>query len=180
MIKIYSLRIVPNDSILNDIINFKNQIIQKFGVQPLSKSLPHITVATFLMDTNYENILIKQFSQLSEIPKFQLKVNGFDIFEGNSNTLYLKVLITPEIKELLQTKLKIIWIRDLHRKLSSLKISNNLHITISKLRNKQMLYESLNFFKDIDCHEIMNVESLLLTSRYNYKTWDWEHNIPLK
>ena len=93
-IKIYNLRIVPPDPVYNEVTHFKKQFIATFGKQPLSNSKPHITLAVFKMDSQYQDILIKIFNQLSTQNKFKLIIQGFEIFENNANVLLLKVPIT--------------------------------------------------------------------------------------
>jgi len=177
-IKIYNLRIVPQNPVFEDVIKFKEQFINVFGKQKLSRSKPHITLAAFQMDSQYQDILIKTFSPLSSIEKFALDIQGFGIFKNNSNTLHLRVPKTKEIEQI-HTQLKIIWIRALHRKQSTLKKCNTPHITISKTDGKKMLYESLAFFQEIDYYRRIEVNHLTLVSRSLRKTWGWESHIKL-
>lgn len=95
--KIYNLRIVPPEPMFQEIVQIKRQFEVAFGRQPLSRSKPHITLAEFEMYPQDEEILLKYFAQLSEFKKFQLDIQGFDIFK-NANTLYIKVLNAEEIK----------------------------------------------------------------------------------
>jgi 2'-5' RNA ligase len=177
-IKIYNLRIVPKNPVFNDAINYKNKVKNVFGKQPLSGSIPHMTIGEFLMDMSYENILKKAFNQLSQIPKFKLKANNLGVFD-NSHTLYINIEKSSKFHEL-QKFLKIIWIRDLHRKLNSLKLSSTPHITISKFKNRTMMLENLELLKTSNYQKEFYVDNLVLTSRYNYETWNWEFKIPLK
>lgn len=177
-IKIYNLRIVPPNPIFKEISQFKRQFEAVFGNQPLSKSKPHITLAAFRMDSDYQDILLKIFNQLSSVEEFKLEIQGFGIFENNSNVLYLKVSKTQEIEQILGI-IKVMWIRDLHRKLASLKMSNSPHITISKTDGKRMLYKSLAFFQEVNYFRRIEVNQLTLVSRYEGKSWDSKHQIEL-
>ena len=178
-IKIYNLRIVPSAPVFNEVVQFKKLFINRFGKHPLSKSKPHITVAVFEMDTEYQDILVKAFSQLSNNKKFKLAIQGFGVFENNAHVLLLKIPTTEAIKNL-HTDIKVVWQRDLHRKLGTLKLSAPPHITISKTDGKKTLYESLAFFqKSGFTSKEIEVNQLTLVSRPKGKTWDWEHHIPL-
>lgn len=178
-IKIYNLRIVPPEPIFQEIVQIKHEFEFVFGKQPLSQSKPHITLAAFKMYPQDEEILFKIFNQLAEIKKFQIGIQGFDIFENKSNTLYIKVLNTEEIKKI-HTQLKILWIRDLHKELRSINISSTPHITISKTDGNKMLRESLDYFQEKEYVRQFEVSQLTLVSRKEYKTWDWEYQIELK
>ncbi|MGI9552451.1 MAG: 2'-5' RNA ligase family protein [Aurantibacter sp.] len=177
-IKIYNLRIVPPNPVFNEVVHFKRQFINTFGKQPLAKSKPHITLAVFEMDIQYQDILIKVFDQLSCIEKFKLDIQGFDIFENNANVLLLKVPKTDEI-EYIHRQVKILMRRDFHRSQKSFEISNTPHMTISKTDGKKMLYESLAFFQKIGYSKEIAINHLTLVSRLKGKTWDWEHHIEL-
>jgi len=176
-IKIYNLRIVPSQPVFNEVVGFKKRFRDVFGNQPLSKSKPHITLAIFEMDTRYEDILIEVFDQLSIIGKFELDIEGFGIFKGESNTLILNVPKTKDI-ERLHTQLKILWSRDLHRK-KALTLSSTPHITISKTNDTGMLHTSFELFQKTDYSKRIQITHLTLVSRYKGKTWDWEHHIAL-
>lgn len=176
-IKIYNLRIVPSRPIFEQVVRLKKKFEVFYGKQPLSKSRPHITIVAFKMYSQDKDILLKAFGQLSSMVKFKLDIHGFDIFD-NSKVLHLKVSKTKEIENIL-TQIKILWIRDLHRKLTSLKIVTTPHITISKTEGEKMLYDSLAFFQKIEYPKIFEVNQLTLVSRYEGKSWDWEYQIEL-
>ena len=178
MVKIYNLRIVPHDLIFEEIDQFKRKFETSFGKQPLVRSKPHITLAAFEMDTQQENIMIRTFNQLSSIEKFRLEIQGFDIFENNANVLLLKVATNKEVKHI-HTLIKILWIRDFHRKLTSIKIPATPHITISKTSGTKMLHDSLSYFSNIEYIRQLEVNKLTLVSRSQHETWDWEYHIPL-
>ncbi|GAA4296747.1 hypothetical protein [Aestuariibaculum suncheonense] len=76
-------------------------------------------------------------------------------------------------------EIKIIWIRDVHRTLKSLNPCTTPHITISKTRTSEMLQNSYEFFRSKNYTKYFEVSQLVLVSRYENKTWDWEHRIDL-
>lgn len=176
-IKIYNLRIVPASPVFEDVINFKKQFENLFGKQPLSRSKPHITIATFRMNSKYQDDLIEAFKKLLRNRKFKLAINSFSVFES-SKTLYLKVAKTEDI-ELVHRNVQILYDNDFKEKLESFYISESPHITISKTTGKKMLYESLVYFQKTDYSKEIQVGHLTLVSRLKYKTWDWEHQIKL-
>lgn len=177
-IKIYNLRIVPLSSVFSDVVNFKRQFESEFGKQPLSRSKPHITIATFRMNSKYQELLIEVFEQLSHIKKFKMDIEGFGVFENNSNALYLNTPKTEDI-ECLHKEVQALLDDHLGGKLKSFTISHVPHITISKTNGKKMLYKSLAHFQKIGYSKKIEVGHLTLVSRSKYKTWDWEHLIKL-
>lgn len=176
-IKIYNLRIIPPDQVFNKVTELKKQFELLYGKQPLSRSKPHITIATFKMNSKYQDFLIEIFNQLSQRGSFKLKINGFDVFEG-SRTLYLNIG-KSETLEALHRDVRSLYDEHFKRRLKSFDISDNPHMTISKTTGKKMLYESLQHFRKNDYSKQIDVGHLTLLSRSKYKTWDWEHHIKL-
>lgn len=176
-IKIYNLRIVLTRPVFEDVLNFKKQFENLFGKQPLSGSKPHITIATFRMNSKYQDNLIEAFNKLSLNKKFKLAIESFSAVES-SRTLYLKVPKTEDI-EIVHRNVQILHDNEFKGKLESFFISDNPHITISKTTGKKMLYESLAYFQKTAYSKQIEVDHLTLVSRSKYKTWDWEHQIKL-
>ena len=176
-IKIYHLRIVPPNPIFDDVVGFKKRFEAILGRQPLSKSKPHITLALFRMDPQYENQLLKILNQLSRLKTFKLNIMGFTIFDS-SNTLMLKVSKPQELEQI-HSLMKSLWVSELHRKPSSLKLPQTPHITISKTNGKKMLHESLKVFQHTNYFRPMVVDKLTLVSRYRSGTWDSAHHVEL-
>ncbi|WP_031429031.1 2'-5' RNA ligase family protein [Flavimarina sp. Hel_I_48] len=178
-IRIYNLRIVPTEPVFTEIVAFKKQFETVFGRQILSRSKPHCTIAAFKMDMEYEKFLLNALHQLSDTKCFPLKINDFGIFENTSKTLILNIQRSQEMEHLRQI-LKIVWIRELHRKLSSINISTTAHITISKTTGTKMLQESLAYFQQKKYIKTFEVTHLTLVSRRANKTWDSNYNILLE
>ena len=176
--RIYHLRIVPPEPVYSDIINFKQQFRETYGNLKYSKSKPHITLAFFGMDTNYENEMIECFAQLSTIKGFHLQIPGFGTFDRGSNVLFLDVANSPSIIQI-QTKARELWLGKLKEKTSELTISKNPHMTISTTNDKDTLLDSFNKFNAIGYENSFEVDHLVLTSRLMGKTWDREYNISL-
>ena len=176
-IKIYNLRVVPPEPVFDQVVAFKKQFESLYGKQPLSRSKPHITIAAFYMNSKHQELLTTIFDQLAQDKSFQLTLSGFDIFE-NTKTLYLGVAksealwgIYKNVQSLRSSPIK--------RKLRSFKLSDNPHMTISKVSGRKMLYESLQHFQKNDYSTAFQVNHLTLVSRAKYKTWDWEYQINL-
>lgn len=176
-IKIYNLRIVPPSSVYNQVMNFKEEFENLHGKQPLSRSKPHITIATFKMNSKHEGILIKVFSQLSQQEPFELHLDGFGVFEG-SKTLFVSVR-TVKALETLYGDVQLLYGKHLKRKLKRFEVIREPHLTISKTTNKKMLYESLQHFQKGNYSEQIEVGQLTLVSRTKHRTWDWEYHIRL-
>jgi 2'-5' RNA ligase len=176
-IKIYNLRIIPPDQVINKVTELKKQFEFLYGKQPLSRSKPHITIATFKMNSKHQDFLIEVFNQLSQRGGFKLKIDGFDVFEG-SKTLYLNIC-KSETLESMHADIQFLYEERLKRRLKSFYISDNPHMTISRTTGKKMLYESLQYFQKNNYSKQIEVGHLTLVSRSKYKTWDWEHHIKL-
>jgi len=178
-IKIYNLRLVPSQPVYDDVLHFKSLYIKNFGKHPLSKSKPHVTLAVFEMDSEYQDILVKVFSKLSIIKKFRLEIKGFDVFDNNTYVLFLKTPLSEEIKSI-HKNIKILWARDLHQKNSSIIIPGSPHMTISKTLEKKTLYKSLDFFQKLNYTDKQtDINHIALISRNFSETWSWEHQIML-
>ncbi|MFP2994756.1 2'-5' RNA ligase family protein [Spongiivirga sp. MCCC 1A20706] len=175
-IKIYNLRIVPDEPVFSEIEGFKRKFENNFGKQPLSRSKPHITLAQFLMDKSYENELIQILNQLSSFPQCMIEIVGFKTFE-TSKTLYLDVVKSEELAAL-HKQLQIIFMRDLHRR-KHFRITNKPHITISKTLNKEMLYDCKSHYDRLTYKRQFVVKEISLVSRFQHKTWNIIHKIPL-
>lgn len=176
---IYNIRIVPPEPVYSQVLNFKKEFIDNYGEQLLSKSLPHITLGKFVMSASFQNLLVEHFESLGEIEKFSLKANGFGVFES-SGTLILQINPSKELETLLKT------IGDLKRALLYHKAKNfgliyTPHLTIASFLDQKILNSSLSHFKNIAySKQPFEVDHVIITSRENGKTWDWEHRINLK
>lgn len=176
-IKYYNLRIVPPEDAFNRVMEFKKLFEFAYGKQPLSGSKPHITLASFKMNSKYQDELIEMLERLSKRNRFELTINGFDVFEA-SKTLYLKVHQTHAIEDLHRDILSI-YSNGPKKLLKSFMISETPYITIAKANGKRMLNDSLKYFQENPYYNQIEVDHLTLVSRLKYRTWDWEHQIPL-
>ena len=175
---IYNIRIVPPEPLYSQVLKFKEEFVEVYGEHMLTKSTPHITLAKFKMSSSYQNYLVEYFEALNTFKKFRLEASGFNIFEG-SNTLILKVNATQVLETLLVT------IGNLKRALLYHKAKNfgliyTPHLTIASMVEPETLRASLKHFKNIAySKQPFEVDHLMITSRENGKTWDWEHRINL-
>ncbi|MEO0571929.1 MAG: 2'-5' RNA ligase family protein [Bacteroidota bacterium] len=176
-IKYYNLRIVPPEDAFDRIIEFKKLFEFAYGKQPLSGSKPHITLASFKMNSKHQDVLIQILERLSQRDRFDLNINGFDVFE-TSKTLYLNVTKTGAIKEL-HDEIQRLYNNGFKKRLKSFLISETPHITIAKANGRRMLHDSLRYFQENQYHNQIEIDHLTLVSRLKYRTWDWEHQIPL-
>ncbi|MEM1257493.1 MAG: 2'-5' RNA ligase family protein [Bacteroidota bacterium] len=176
-IKYYNLRIVPPEEVFSRIIEFKKLFEFAYGKQPLSGSKPHISLASFKMNSKHQEVLIQILEQLSERNRFDLTINGFDAFE-TSKTLCLNVTKNGAIRDLHQD-LRSLYNTGFKKRLKSFIISETPHITIAKVNGRRMLKDSLRYFQENQYHNQIEIDHLTLVSRLKYRTWDWEHQIPL-
>ena len=176
-IKFYNLGIVPPEPIFNEVIELKKQFESLYGKQPLSKSKPHITIASFKMNSKHQDFLIHVLDQLSKHGSFTLHMDGFGVFEG-SRTLYMKVSKSNAI-ETIHEDVKDIFAKHLKGKSKLFSVSDNPHVTLSKTTGKKMLYESLQHFQQEGYSKKIEITHLTLVSRSKYRTWDWGHEIRL-
>ena len=165
------------EDVFDGVMALKQEFEQLFGKQPLSKSKPHITIASFKMNSKYQDFLIEVLGQLSQRQPFKLSIRGFGVFDS-SRTLYLEVSKNEAIKAIHEE------VRQLHGahlkgKLKAFTVSDDPHITISKTKGKKMLYESLQHFQKEGYSKQIEVDHLTLVSRTKYRPWDWEHKIRL-
>lgn len=176
-IKYYNLRIVPPDRVVEHVTEFKKEFERVYGKQPLSRSKPHIAIASFKMNSKYQDLLMQVLDQLSKSTTFKLSIDGFDVFE-DSRTLYLKVSRNEAITAI-HKNIQTLYDHYLKGKLRSFAILDYPHMTISKATGKKMLYESLIHFQKTGYSEQIDVARLTLVSRSKYKAWDWQHEIEL-
>lgn len=176
-IKYYNLRIVPPEPAFDKVIEFKKLFEFAYGKQPLSGSKPHITLASFRMNSKYQDKLIETFQELSKRNRFRLHINGFNVFK-TSKTLYLDIAKNDTIRDL-HDEIRSLQNDPFRRRLKSFMISDTPHITIAKANGIRMLNDSLQYFKKIQYLKEIEIDHLKLVSRLKYKTWDWEHEIPL-
>ena len=176
-IKYYSLRVVPPEPIYDRVMGIKNRFEFAYGKQPLSRSKPQITVASFLMNAKHQDFLVSIFDQLAKRKTFEVQIDGFDVVQA-TNTLCLKVLKNKDLEEL-HHDVEDLYNRHLGNKLKSFSISHTPHMTISKTTGQQMLLASLDYFKNNRYSAKFEVNHLMLTSRSKHKSWDWEHKIKL-
>lgn len=178
IIREYHLRIVPPKPIYNDVTNFKNEFIEIFGKHKYSKAKPHITLALFKMDTQYEDLIVKSFQQLTIIKKFEIKLKGFNIFDTRTYVLFLDIQSVEPFHQI-QASIEDIWSRNFKDIPSKLITTKHPHMTISTAVNKNTLIESFEIFKQYSYDKSFEVDHIVLTSRLLSHTWDWEHYIPL-
>ena len=176
-IKYYNLRIEPPEPVFGKVTELKKLFEFAYGKQPLSRSKPHITIASFRMNVKHQDALIQVFNKLSERKAFKLNINGFDVFEG-SKTLYLNVTHTEALKTLHQ-QVWSLYSNHLKRNLKSFTISDTPHMTISTTKSKQMLYDSLQYFQKNQYSKQIEVNTLALVSKLKHRTWEWNHEIKL-
>lgn len=176
---IYNLRIVPPEPVYSQVLDYKKEFVDRYGEHILTNSSPHITVAKFIMSATLQNVLVENFEVLSDVSKFSLKVNGFGILESNGS-LVLQINNSHDFEGLL-AKIARLKRALLYHKAKNFGLIYTPSITIASFLEQEVLHESLSYFKYLDYyHHFFGVDHILITSRENGKTWDWEHKINLK
>ena len=176
-IKYYNLRIVPPQAIFDEVCMLKKQFEFAYGKQPLSRSKPHIAIASFKMNAKHQNYLLEVLEQLAKRRAFKLQVDGFGIFEP-SGTLYLKVLENEHLRAI-REEVRLLHSTHLKKRLRQFVVSDHPHMTISKTTGRQMLHTSLKYFQEKGFSKDFEVHHLRLVSRAKHRPWDWEYEIKL-
>ena len=177
-IRIFNLRITPPKPIYEEIMGFKKQFIDAFGIHDLVKSKPHITLCAFAISEDFEGKVVKTFNKLAQMEPFDVVLDSFGIFE-NTNVLYINSSLQTQIKAL-HEEFRLLLTMNLGLKLKNVNIVEQYHMTISKTETDDILNQSLKYFKQFDYQRTFKVSELFLVGRYQGKTWDWEHKIQLK
>ena len=177
---IYNIRIVPPKPLFDQVISIKEEFVEHFGEHLLSNSDPFITVAKFKMSALHHNYLMDTFkNHLSELSPFHLMADGIGKFE-NGSTLCVNIRESKKFEALLK-QIGGLKRALLFHKAKNFSLNHRPIIPISSFLDKNLLDSSFNHFKNkIVFQTIFEVDHLLITSRENGKTWDWEHRIDLK
>lgn len=174
-ILIFSIRIILSDPLLSEVLKIKREFIKIYGKKLLSESKPHITIAQFIMSSSYKNLLTESMDFLKNTRRFMMRTNGLSTFE-NGNTLCIKMKESEEFQTLLKTiqNLKRVKFRS---KMKRFKPSYVPHITIASFLDKETLESSHKHFRNEPIIEVFEVDSIVVTSRENGKTWDWKFKV---
>ena len=168
---LYFIALVPNEGLLEEISNLKQEIKDRFGPKHALKLPAHITVqAPFEMPLEKEEGLKHSLSKLSrQLSQITVRLNGFGAFKPR--VLFLKIK-DPEaiigLHERLQQALKNFL------KPKEIKPSQNLHphITLATRDVKKDVFKVLwREFKDRRYEASFTAEDLVLF-KHNGKTWD--------
>ncbi len=168
---LYFIALVPNEGLLEEISNLKQEIKDRYGPKHALKLPPHITVqAPFEMPVEQEEALNHSLNNLSrQQSRINVELNGFGAFKPR--VLFLKIKDPAAIIELhehLRQALKSFLEPD------EIKPSQDLHphITLATRDVKKDVFKVLwREFKNRTYENSFTAEDLVLF-KHNGKTWD--------
>lgn len=175
VIKEYSLRIVPEQPLYDDVLALKKEFREKFGKATYLNSLPHISIANFMFDCSSEAQLTKRIEKVLEGYKtFRIVVDGFVSFQG-SNALVMSVY-TDEVLTQIQNTIKHFLKDELKLKAKNREIYSVPHITIAKATNFESCLLWFKHFNQKEYRQNVSVGMITLVTREysKYKTNPWE------
>jgi 2'-5' RNA ligase len=141
VIKEYSLRIVPEQPLYDDVLALKKEFRENFGKATYLNSLPHISIANFMFDSSSEAQLIKAIEKvLAYYKTFRIDVNGFVSFQG-SNALVMSVYANDVLTQI-QNAIKHFLKDELKLKAKNREVYTVPHITIAKATNFETCFLS--------------------------------------
>jgi 2'-5' RNA ligase len=129
----YNLRLVPTNPLYSQIVNLKSEFIRYFGAGLYSRSSPHITIASFCMNTQNEMKLLRGLEDSLTDQNFPVRlhqVSGFDnigmvVIDVAKNQVLMNQI------SLLQKVLKF----DLKLTSKNFSVIDRFHITIGRASN---------------------------------------------
>ncbi len=142
----YLIIISPPASIKSDVRNFKNEFVDNFGTVKYIRSVAHISLSNFLIESTPEVTILNELRHLlKDKESFEVQILGFERFQSqSSNTLFLSlsgteiVNLQHHIVAVLRKRVKIG-----NRGTQKLK---NPHITIARKIPDYQFNQSWNYF----------------------------------
>lgn len=163
----YKIMIHPGEKIAGEAVAFKKILAEYCGSFKALHSVPHITLASFQLDTEREEILLKHLDKFSgSLTPFQVSVNDFGFFDAaqNHGVAYLAIQNKEPIVQL-QTNLNIVLKLDVRVQKKHLMKTSEPHITIGRGLNKEKLEKSKELFSDKKYSSKFSVDKLVLLKR---------------
>ncbi|MCI5058513.1 MAG: 2'-5' RNA ligase family protein [Flavobacteriales bacterium] len=163
IIKEYSLIIDPPLQVKKEVKSFKGFWSRDLGRSKYVKSIPHITIASFGLNSNQENVLcdrLKIVCQHIIWPK--LVSTGIDVFNAPDSKVISVNFIRS--KPLIEFKRSILKAIKSSRPLEGVK-SANPHMTIWDCETESSILKSWVLFSDIDYKSEFQTTRLILRKR---------------
>lgn len=160
----YKIMIHPSEKVSEDVKSFKKLLLNSCGDYKSHNSPPHITVASFILDQQREDILIKYLDKFtSSATPFNVTVNNFNFFDAVSGqgVAYLSIENKEPIVQL-QNLINIVLKIDVRVPKKHLLKTNVPHITIGKNLDKSKLEKSKELFSAKEYASNFTVDKLVL------------------
>lgn len=163
----YKIMLHPGDKIAEAVVGFKHLLSGQCGSFKALNSIPHITLASFQLDTEREDLLIKYLDKFtSSLTPFRVSVNDFGFFDAVSNqgVAFLSIQNKEPIVQL-QTNLNVVLKIDVRVQKKHLLRTTVPHITIGRGLNNDKLNKSKELFSDKKFAADFSVDKLVLLKR---------------
>lgn len=162
----------PSESVIKKVSQIKRDIFNQYGEFDSYTSTAHITINTYLLDSERITSLNKKLSEFfSFYPPIDIHVNGFDFWDS-SKTMVLKVEDNNDLKRL--RKDLNIW-RKLNHLKGNYKPTDVPHITIGKNLNNQLYqelksrYQYIPFQASFESHHVLSLSKKQFSRKYSRK-----------
>ncbi|MCG3166603.1 MAG: RNA 2',3'-cyclic phosphodiesterase [Bacteroidia bacterium] len=167
----YKVMLHPGEKIAEAVIGFKKILAEQCGSFKALHSVPHITLASFFLDTEREDLLLKYLDKFTaSLTPFRVSINDFGFFDAVSNqgVAFLSIQNKEPIVQL-QTNLNVVLKIDVRVQKKHLMRTAVPHITIGRGLNDEKLNKSKELFSDKKFASDFSVDKLVLLKRNDDK-----------
>ncbi len=163
----YKIMIHPGEKIAGEVVTFKNLLAEQCGSFKALHSVPHITLGSFQLDTEREDLLIKYLDKFSSsLTPFRVSVSDFGFFDAvaNQGVAFLSIQNKEPIVQL-QTLLNVVLKIDVRVQKKHLMKTTVPHITIGRGLSSEKLNKSKELFSAQKFASDFSVDKLILLKR---------------
>lgn len=155
----------PSDLIIERVAKIKQEIHNEYGAFDSYKSTAHVTINTYLIDSERITSLNKKLSDFfSHYPPIDIHVNGYTFWDS-SKTMVLQIEENRDFKRL--RKDLNIW-RKLNHLKANYKQTDVPHITIAKNLNSQLYQELKSSYQSVPYKASFKSNHVLSLSKKQY------------
>lgn len=162
----YQLVVHPAKAIFDQLLSERDKFALTYKVNSARKTLPHITIATFLATENMENIVVKWlYKIISSHKRFSVMLNNYSGFPA-SKTVYARVQDHGPFRQL-AASLKVIdqYVRD--NGLPRAILQNYPHVSIAASLQPQVYEKALMDYSGKTFNASFIADELVLLKRQN-------------
>lgn len=174
----YMLLANPDEEVKEKVMLEKVHFGDKFGTEIATKTLPHITIANFLLKERMEDLLCKRLQNICNLQYgFAVMLNNFSGFP--SHAIFLRVQNPKPFKELAKNL----------KRLDDLLESNDCppsqlvtkpHLTIARQLDEETYNKAIIEYSQRDFNDVFVLSQLTLLKRNSrYKKWQHVTNLYL-